>query len=469
MKEWQKNAPKKLLLLKKLHGVLLRKALRRNGKAMDLKNMKVFSCLGCLALILFSTHTQAALDSAGVLDDILSRYHSAAASWQNVVTQRASWLFWLLVMISMVWTFGLMALRRADLGEFFAEFIRFTVFTGFFWWLLINGPAFATSIIASLKQIGSEASGLRGMGSPSSIVDIGFEIFYRAMDESNVRMPVHSAAGLIMGTVVLIILALISVNMVILLISGWILAYAGIFFLGFGGSRWTSEIAINYYKTVLGVAVSLLAMVLLVGIGKTFLDDYYLRMSGGLNLKEMGVLMVVSVVLLTLVNKIPPMLAAIVGGGAGGIGNLGAGAAIGAAAAATGVATGMMMASAAHAAGGASAIKAAYDAAHGSMQGGLGLFSPEGGQGRAPSGGMMDTGVRFAGEMASHLGRGTKEAVKAGVASQGGRVAQTPGGNVADAIRANAPEPKFKGNAFANSNETKLDPKAEAAAFRDSK
>jgi type IV secretion system protein VirB6/type IV secretion system protein TrbL len=422
-----------------------------------------------LAFTLFSTQSYAEIGNISVLDNILSRYHTAASAWQTVITQRASWLFWLLVMISMVWTFGLMALRRADLGEFFAEFIRFTVFTGFFWWLLINGPAFATSIIASLKQIGSEASGLRGIGTPSHIVDIGFDIFYRALDQSTLSLPIDSMTSIIMAAAILIILALISVNMVLLLVSGWILAYAGIFFLGFGGSRWTSEIAINYYKTVLGVAVSLFAMVLLVGIGKTFLDDYYIQMSGGLSLKEMSVLMVISIVLLVLVNRIPPMLAAIVGGGAGGIGNLGAGAAIGAAAAATGVATGMMMASAAHAAGGASAIKAAFDAAHGSMEGGMGLFSPEGGQGRAPSGGMMDTGARFAGEMASHLGRGTKEAVKAGVASQGGRVAQTPGGKVADAIRANSPEPKFKGNAFANSNETKLDPEAEAAAFRDSK
>lgn len=441
---------------------------------METKHSGALPCLLFLALIFFSAQAQAAIDSAGVLDNILSRYHTAASAWQTVITQRASWLFWLLVVISMVWTFGLMALRRADIGEFFAEFIRFTVFTGFFWWLLINGPAFATSIIASLKQIGSEASGLRGMGSPSSIVDIGFEIFYKAMDESNVRAPVHSAAGLIMGTIILIILALISVNMVILLISGWILAYAGIFFLGFGGSRWTSEIAINYYRTVLGVAISLFAMVLLVGIGKTFLDDYYSQMSGGLNLKEMGVLLVVSVVLLTLVNKIPPMLSAIVGGGAGGIGNLGAGAAVATAATAAGVATGMMMASAAHAAGGASAIKAAFDAAHGSMEGGMGLFADRGGeQARSSSGGglgkMVDTGARFAGEMASHLGRGVSDVVKTGVASQGGRVAQTPGGKVADAIRANAPEPKFKGNAFANSTETKLDPEAEAAAFRDSK
>jgi type IV secretion system protein TrbL len=50
----------------------------------------------------------------------------------------------------MVWTFGMMALRKADIGEFFAEFVRFTIFTGFFWWLLTNGPNFASSIYASL-------------------------------------------------------------------------------------------------------------------------------------------------------------------------------------------------------------------------------------------------------------------------------------------------------------------------------
>jgi P-type conjugative transfer protein TrbL len=338
--------------------------------------------------------------------------------------------------------------------------------------LLINGPAFATSIISSLKQIGSEASGLRDVLSPSGIVDVGFHVFYRALDESTFRTPIDSMTGIIMAAVILIILALISINMVLLLVSGWILAYAGIFFLGFGGARWTSEIAINYYRTVLGVAVSLFAMVLLVGIGKTFLDDYYDRMSMGLNLKEMGVLMVVSIILLVLVNKIPPMLSSIVGGGAGGIGNLGAGAALATAATATGVATGMMMASAANAAGGASAIKAAFDAAHASMEGGTGMFAETQPRQNAPLGGLaqaMGTPSRFVTEMGSHLVRGGIEAAKSGIASQGGRVAQTPGGKVASAIRSNIPETQFKGNAFAGSTETKLDAEAEAAAFRDSK
>jgi P-type conjugative transfer protein TrbL len=425
-----------------------------------------------LPFLAFPEQAHAAIDNADVLDNILTRYQTAATAWAAVITERASWLFWVLVTISMVWTFGLMALRRADIGEFFAEFLRFTVFTGFFWWLLINGPAFASSIITSLKQIGSEASGLRGMGSPSSITDIGFEIFYKALDESTLRLPIDSMTGIIMAAVILIVLALISINMVLLLVSGWILAYAGIFFLGFGGARWTSEIAINYYRTVLGVAVSLFAMVLLVGIGKTFLNDYYNQMSLGLNLKEMGVMMVVSIILLVLVDKIPPMLSSIVGGGAGGIGNLGAGTAIATAATATGVATGMMMASAANAAGGASAIKAAFDAAHASMEGGMGMFAEAQPRQNAPSGGLaqaMGTPSRFVAEMGSHLARGGMEVVKSSIASQGGRVAQTPGGKVASAIRSNIPEPQFKGNAFAGSTETKLDAEAEAAAFRDSK
>lgn len=430
----------------------------------------VFSCL-----VLFGSEAHAALENANVFDDILTRYRDAATAWATTITARASWLFWLLVVISMVWTFGLMAVKGAGLGDFFAEFIRFTVFTGFFWWLLINGPNFSTSIIASLKQIGAEASGLRGMGSPSNIVDIGFNIYNQALNQSMLSKPIDSITAIILSLAILIILALISVNMLLLLVSGWILAYAGIFFLGFGGSRWTSDIAINYYKTVLGVAVSLMAMVLLVGIGKTFLDDYYLSMSSGSNLRELGVMLVASLVLLTLVNKIPPMLAGIVGGGGGGIGNIGAGAAIGAAAAATGVATGMMLASASHAAGGASALKAAFDAAHDTMSSGGGMStglggSPSGGSGGGGGGGglgqAINKGVRFAGHMGSHLAKGSMAVAREGV---GARTGQTAGGRVASAIRANMSQPEFTGNRFANSTETEVDREAETEAFVNSK
>src|SRR5689334_2785286 len=113
-----------------------------------------------LWLTLLSAQAVAAIDNRGILDTVLDRYSAAAATWGTLVTARATWLFWTLVIISMVWTFGIMVVRKADLGEFYAEFVRFTIFTGFFWWVLTNGPAFSTSIMSSLRQIAAEAAGL---------------------------------------------------------------------------------------------------------------------------------------------------------------------------------------------------------------------------------------------------------------------------------------------------------------------
>lgn len=142
---------------------------------------------------------------------------------------------------------------------------------------------------------------------PSGIVDIGFDIFAKVYDSSSGWTPVDSTAGIIISLIILIVLALVAVNMLLLLISGWILA-AGVFFLGFGGSRWTSDMAISYFKTVLSVAAQLLTMVLLVGIGKSFVNQYYTNMSAGIQMKELGVMLIVSVVLLVLTNKIPPLI-----------------------------------------------------------------------------------------------------------------------------------------------------------------
>lgn len=358
-------------------------------------NLKSAMPLIAWLALLFAAPAHAAIDNSGLLDNVLARYSAAATSWAGVITDAATWLFWTLVVMSMVWTFGMMALRKADIGEFFAEFVRFTIFTGFFWWLLINGPNFASSIYDSLRQIAGNATGLGSGLSPSGVVDVGFEIFDRVLDQSSVWSPADSFAGILMAGIILVILALIGINMLLLLAAGWVLAYGGIFFLGFGGSRWTSDMAINYYKTVLGVAAQLMAMVLLIGIGKTFLDDYYNQMSEGISLKEMGVMLIVAVILLVLVTKVPQMLAGIITGasvGGAGIGSFGAGAAVGAAgmaaaAAATGGAA--MAAGASNMAGGSQALMAAFSKANENVANGSDIMSAftGGGDGGGDGGG----------------------------------------------------------------------------------
>ncbi|HBW61343.1 MAG TPA: P-type conjugative transfer protein TrbL [Comamonas kerstersii] len=395
-----------------------------------------------VTLALYSTAASAQLTNQGMLDQVVTDYATRAAAWQTVVMNAATWLFWLLVTISMVWTFGMMALRKADIGEFFAELVRFTIFTGFFWWLLTNGPNFANSIIQSLARIGEQASGVSSV-TPSGIVDIGFMILKQAFRNSSIWSPVDSFIGVALSIGILILLTVVAVNMLLLLVSAWILMYAGIFLLGFGGSRWTSDMAINYYKTVLGVAVQIMTMVLLIGIGNDLLSSFYARMNTGtLNFEELGVMLVFCVALLMLVNRVPPLVAGVISGtgvgNAGGIGNFGAGAAIGAAMGAASMAAGAasvagaaVMGGAASAAGGMSAIKAAFEkagASAGGESGGIPMFG--GGSGSDSDAGSFAQAAGFGGGSDSGAGTTTPLAQAAGFGGNSGSGASgSDGGN----------------------------------------
>nr|WP_321266045.1 P-type conjugative transfer protein TrbL [Alcaligenes faecalis] len=429
------------------------------------------------------------LSSSGVMNDVLDRFHTTASTWGPAIEAAASRLFWSLVVISMVWTFGQMAIRKADIGEFFAELVRFTIFTGFFWWLLTNattGMNIAGTMVASLQTLGAQAGGLADSKlGPSSILDLGFELYHKTVQATSELGWRQFATALVMellAIAVLIVLALIAINLLLVMASAWILMYAGIFFLGFGGSRWTSDMAINYYKTVLGVAAQLMAMVLLVAIGKQFINHYYAQISEGVTSQELAVMLVIALILLFLVNKVPSMISGIVTGanlGAiGGAGSFGAGAAMGAAMTAASMATGgaalagkALMGAAAGATGGASAVQAAFQKASASMSSGGDMPSMgsimgdnsgggggSGGAGAAGStpfaqaAGFGDSGSSSSGggfARAAKLATGTASELAKGVGSQmkqgfQERVNETAGGKMAASIRESM-EPKEAG------------------------
>ncbi|KAI5912176.1 P-type conjugative transfer protein TrbL [Thauera sp. 2A1] len=515
------------------------------------------AALSGAVLTLYSTAAVAQLTNLGMLDQVVMEFATRATAWQTVVMNAAMYLFWTLGTISLVITFGVMALRRADIGEFFAEFVRFILFFGFFLWLLRNGPNFANSIIQSLSRIGEQASGLSTI-TPSGIVDVGFMIWKQAISSLSAWSPIDSFVGVALSAGILILLAVIAVNILLLLVSAWLLAYAGIFFLGFGGSRWTSDIAINYYKTVLGVAVQIMTMVLLVGIGNDLLSTFYAKMNKGvLNFEELGVMLVFCLALMLLVNKLPSLVSGIITGASishAGIGSFGAGAAVGAAgmaAAAAATGSAMLAASAANAAGGAQALMTAVAKGNENVQSGAdvltslwgggydggdtgeraknhmsyaeaaGISYPnstpidstgQGGNVRGrqqarndqsgktsasrdragsssarnvedrpqpgSSGLMASVGKAglIAADTAANLAKGTAQVAKDALAGTTeaalDRIAETPGGRIAAAIKgAAAPEgahgaaPTFEGNTLAGADTSDIDVEAEVAAF----
>lgn len=480
----------------KLCRVASHPALRKDGEVM--KKLSVLVLAVVVASLLLTAQAHAApMDSAGIMDNILQRFSDNASHWRNTIISYATWLFWSFALFSMVWTFGMLALKNAGISEALAEIVRFLAVTGFFWWILLHGPEMATSIIDSMRKIASSASNMNDSVSPSGIADIGFSIVSKVIDQSSLWSPVNSAVGIVMGVVILCVLALIAVNMLLLLVSGWMLAYGGVFLLGFGGGRWTTDIAINYYKTVLGLGLQLFCMILIVGIGQSFIDQYYQAVQAeSVSLKGLCVMLVASIVLLALVNKVPPMFASIVGGGGStsGIGSFGAGALVGAAstaAAAAGIAANAAasvgsaaLSAGASTAGGVSALKAAFTQAQQHMSEGSGMFSGGGGGGSSSggsSGGLgggsssggsggfmsaMNTAGHFAADMGANLAKGAGAVAKDKAAnmmdSAKERVGQTTGSKIASAISSRSDAGMDAGSNFAGDS---LGAARQSAAF----
>ena len=304
---------------------------------------KYFARTFLFFLLLLNFQTAfAEIESSGVLNQVGERFLTESAQWGVIITGHASWLFWTLVAISMVWTFGFMALRKADIAEFFAEFLKFIIFVGFFWWLLLNGAEFAMSIINSLRKIGAEASGLTELN-PSTPIDIAFDILPKAAKSYSLTSPIDNLSIFLISLAILACMAIVAANILLALITAYVLAYAGIFVLGFGGSKWTSDIAINYFRNVLGIALKIMAMTLLVGIAVSIMDGYHASLAAKASMEELMIIFTVALVLVILINTIPNIVAGLVpgGGGAASSGSsFGAGAIIGAGATAVGMATG---------------------------------------------------------------------------------------------------------------------------------
>jgi type IV secretion system protein TrbL len=323
-------------------------------------------------LILIVNDVAAATLDADAFNRVMAKYQTAATGWESTIKKHAYQLFWGLTLISMVWTFGILALKKADISDFFVELIRFLGFTGFYLWLLNNGPQMAMAFINSLKGMAGEAAHVSSVVTPGTVINMALDFFTKIIDATDFSFGsmVQAIVATAIALVILALFGLIAVNMMLLTIAGWILAYAGIFFLGFGGSRWTSDIAIAFYKNVLMVGTQLMVMILIVGIGQTFLSDLINTMSAEVVLKEMGVILLATIALYSLANKVPMMVSSIVTGhiNTGHIGQAGTGALLAGAATAAAVANQAAQAAiltAQSMTGGAMALHAAMKASSG--------------------------------------------------------------------------------------------------------
>jgi type IV secretion system protein TrbL len=283
------------------------------------------------------THTA----TPAFVDQILQKFSTSAKGWATVILRAATSLFWILAGLALSWNLIMLVFKRADLVEICAELVRFIMTTGVFFWILTNGPQFAQAIIGSLWQLGGQAAGGGTAIYPGDLITLGMAVLVNSSAQL-AWMLVSPAAAVpfLFAVIILVLCALIAVNMIFLLCSAWVVLYAGIIFLAMGGSQWTRDMAINFYRTVLGVGVSLMVMQLVVGIGAQFLQGLVNSSGAHPDIPGMAAIMIATLIIMVLSHRLPSLVSniAIGSGHHGGIGAIGIMSAVGAAIAASSIA-----------------------------------------------------------------------------------------------------------------------------------
>ena len=263
--------------------------------------------------------------NTNTIDQTMTAFESATTKWKAVFLKYAKELFWILAPIGMVWRFGQIALKGEGLTEALAELVRFTIFIGFYYWLLENGTQIAQAIVHSMeKMAGTAANTSQGLDA-SSILNLGLstlgDILYNnyKIFSLNSGHDLGAIFDVALGIFFACLCAVITIHVLLAVLAVWFLMYVGIFILGFGSTSWTSDMAINYFRTVLAASIRLATIILIVGVCQNVIETIAQKMQAGVayssnNFMMMTELIISALMMYLLIKTIPELLASLAKG-----------------------------------------------------------------------------------------------------------------------------------------------------------
>lgn len=283
------------------------------------------------------------------LDSIVKIYRDSTEVWEPIIHDLTMGLFWGLVTISFVWSSCQLLLKGGGLVDVIADLTTRVMTVGVMVWLINNAPDLARVFIQSFQEVGKRLSPEQVAFSPDNVVEMAMNITLMVIKSSSFWSPGFSIILAFTAIIILICFALIALEMTTLIITSYITVSGGIVMMGFLGSEWTKDHAMNYFTAVLGVAVKMFVMQLILMLGYGFIRDLAKSITPESQDAAYLGMLVVAIVFYGLIREIPQIAASLASGrftaAGGGLQAAVAGAAglaAGAALAATGVGAAVM-------------------------------------------------------------------------------------------------------------------------------
>ncbi len=219
---------------------------------------------------------------SGILTGLAHQFSSNTGPWMTTALHYAQGLFFALVGIEIAWSAITYVLQKDSLPDFVAALLLKILGIGFFYILLQPqyGPVWIADVLSSFSQAGSAIGGQSQFmpSDPSSVFNCGTDIanaMLQSVSQNKVGLglgnilPAIEAilAALICALGVVIAFAIIAGQLLITLIESYIVIGAGVFMLGFTGSRWTLVFGEKYVGYAVSVGIKLFMLELIVGLG----------------------------------------------------------------------------------------------------------------------------------------------------------------------------------------------------------
>lgn len=180
---------------------------------------------------------------------------------------------------------------------------------GFFLAVINHYAEWTWNLINGLKAVGLELSS--GQYSSDSPFITGMKLVKLILDKLSVWSPGNSIALLITALVVIVCFALISAQVVFVKCEAMIAMMASLILVGFGGSSFMKDYAVNALRYALAVAFKLFVLQLVLGVGISFIEGFD---TSAAELQDIFVVIGAAVVLLALVKSLPDACSGIING-----------------------------------------------------------------------------------------------------------------------------------------------------------
>ncbi len=223
-----------------------------------------------LGIVLLSNYVFAEVSTNNNAQGLLSIFSSHANAWIATILPAAKYLFFSLVVMDWVYTFGMMALKGTDFGEIMAGFIQKIMIIGFFM-MMFQYTSWLDLIPKSFAQLANTATGVNIQ--PDTILEQGYSIVAKIWEGTSwFSSPGDSMGLMIAGVIILLAFIVMTAMLFMVMVKLYLLITGAYFMLALGGLGYTRTMGANAIIAVFKAGFELFFLKLILGFSVSVID-----------------------------------------------------------------------------------------------------------------------------------------------------------------------------------------------------